>query len=51
MNYSVNDILNYVKANWKHILAGFVTYAAAQHFGVPGSTKAAAILKIFGLAG
>lgn len=49
MDYSLNHLISYVKANWKHLLAGFVAASAANHFGAPGSAKAQAILKIIGL--
>ena len=49
MHYSLNDLWGYVRANWKHILAGFIAAFAAQKFDVPGIARAHGILKILGL--
>ena len=50
MNYSATDLWNYLKANWKHLVAGAAGFEAAKYFGAPGSAKAQAILKILGIS-
>ena len=49
MDYSINHLIEYVKANWKHLLAGAATYYLGSHYGPAASAKVSVVLKALGV--
>ena len=49
MNYSLAHLVGYVRANWKHLLAGAATYYVGSHYGPAASAKVSVLLKALGI--
>lgn len=43
-------LVDYVKTNWKHLLAGGAVAYVGQHYGPAATAKLTAILKILGVS-